>query len=79
MVASGPDLGFAVADNAGDDQIPDRRKTPRVSVRQRVTELAAFVNRAGGLRRHMTRYAARKANCLNSFCIPSAFDSILFG
>ncbi len=50
-------LGLPVADHAGHDQvrIVERRA---VGVRQRVAELPALVDRAGGLRRDMARHPA---------------------
>ena len=56
-------LGLAVADDAGDDQvgIVERRA---VGVRQRVAEFAAFVDRAGRLRRDVARNAAGKRELL---------------
>ena len=50
---------FAIADDAGDEQvgIVERRAE---SVRQRVTQLAALMNRAGCLRRDVARNAAGK-------------------
>ena len=54
-----PGFGLAVADDAGDDQIGivERRA---VRVRERVSELAAFVDRSRRLRRDMARNAARE-------------------
>ena len=54
-----PGLGLAVADDAGDDQVGvvERRA---VGVRERVAELAALVDRAGRLRRHVAGDAARE-------------------
>ena len=56
-------LRFAVTDDAGNDQlrIVEGRT---VSVRQRVTELAAFMDRAGRFRRNVTGNAARKRELL---------------
>ena len=58
-----PGLRFAVADDAGDDEI---RVVERgaMSVRQRVAELAAFVDRAGRFRRGVARDAAGEGELL---------------
>ena len=50
-------LGFAVADDAGDDQI-GIVEGRAIGVREGVAELAAFVDRAGRLRRHVAGDAA---------------------
>ena len=54
-----PGLRFAVADDAGHDQvgIVERRAE---GMRERIAELAAFVDRAGRLRRHVAGNAARE-------------------
>ena len=54
---------FAIADHAGDDQIGivERRA---VSVRQRVTQFAALMNRAGRLGRDMAGNAAGERELL---------------
>ena len=58
-----PGFRFAVADHAGDDEI---RVVERgaVSVRQRVAELATFVDRAGRFRRGVARDAAGEGELL---------------
>ena len=64
-------LRFAVADDAGDDQI--RVVEGRsVGVRERVAQFAAFVNRARRFRRDVAGNAAGKENCLNSRFMPSS-------
>lgn len=58
-----PGLRLAVADHAGNDQV--RIVEGRtVSVRQRITQLAALVDRPGCLGRDMTGDAARKRELL---------------
>ena len=56
-------LGFAVADHRGDDQvgIVERRAA---GVREHVAQLAAFVDRAGRLRRAVAADAAGKGELL---------------
>jgi hypothetical protein len=56
-------LGFAVADDAGNDQVRVVERCP-VSVRERVAQFATFMNRARRLGRDMTRNAAGKAELL---------------
>ena len=50
-------FGFAIANDAGDNQIGIIKRRA-ISVRQRITQFAAFVNRAGRFRRNVTRNAA---------------------
>ena len=52
-----PGLGLAVADDAADEQARVVERGP-VRVRERVTELAALVDRAGRLGRHVARDSA---------------------
>ena len=52
-----PGLGLAVADDAGDDQV-GVVEGRAVGVRQGVAQLAAFVDRAGRLRRDVAGNAA---------------------
>ena len=54
-----PGFRLAVADDAGDDQIGivERRA---IGVRDGVAQFAAFVDRAGRLRRHMARECRRE-------------------
>ena len=59
----GAGLRFAIAHNAGDDQVGIvKRRAKRV--RERVAKLAAFVDRAGRLRRDMAGDAAGKGKLL---------------
>ena len=55
-----PRLGFAVADYAADEQVRVV-ESGAVGVREGVTELPAFVDRARRLRRHVRRDPAREA------------------
>ena len=64
-------LGLAVADHAGDDQV-GIVEGRAVGVRQRVAELAAFVDRAGRLGAAWLGMPPGNENCLNSRCMPSA-------
>jgi len=61
-----PGLGLAVADNAGDDQIGivERRA---IGMHQRVTELAALVDRPRRLRRRVARDAAGEGKLPEKF------------
>ena len=56
LVFERPGLGLAVTDHAGNDQIGV--VDGAISVRQGVAELAALVDRAGRLGRHVARDAA---------------------
>ena len=66
-----PGFRFAVTDDTGDDQvgIVERRA---VRVRDRVAQLAALVNRAWRLRRHVAGNAAGKENWVKRRFIPSS-------
>ncbi len=55
----GPGLGLAVTDDAGDEEVGIVERGS-VSVRQRVAELAALVDRARSLGRDVTRDASRE-------------------
>ena len=55
-----PGLGFAVADDAGDDQVRVVEGCA-VSMAQRVAELAAFMDAAGRFRRDVAGNAARES------------------
>ena len=63
-----PGLRFAVADDAGDDQVRIVERGP-VGVAQRVAEFAAFVDAAGRLRGDVAGDAAGEAELLEQ---PSA-------
>ena len=56
-------LRFAIADDARDEQVGIIERRP-VGVRQRIAQLAAFVNRAGRLRRDVARDAAGEGELL---------------
>jgi hypothetical protein len=60
---------FAVADNAGDDQIRIVKRRAE-SVRQRIAQFAAFVNRTRSRRRHMAGNSAGKRKLREQFFQP---------
>ena len=64
-------LGLAIADDAGDDQVRVVERRP-VGVRQRVAQLAAFVDRAGRFRRDVARDAARPRELAEQPAQPAA-------
>ena len=59
-------LGFAVADYAADEQVRVV-ESGAVGVREGVTELPTFVDRARRLGRDVRRYAAREAELAEQF------------
>ena len=73
MPGGGKRSGFrlAVANDAGDDEIGIvERRAERMA--QRIAELAAFVDRARALRRHVAGMPPGNENCLKSFRSPAS-------
>ena len=64
-----PGLGFAVADDAADDEV-GVVECGAVGMRERVTEFAAFVDRTGRLGRHVTRDPARERELAEQLAHP---------
>ena len=66
-----PGFRFAVADDAGDDQLGIVERRPE-GVAQRIPQFAAFVNRPGVVGATWLEIPPGNENCLNSFFSPAS-------
>ena len=71
-----PGFGFAIADDAGDDQVGIIEHGAE-GMAEGVAELAAFVDRAGHSGETWLGIPPGNENCLKSFCSPASSGVML--